>query len=1070
MAILLGFIFWLGTASIEGTVLRAGSNEPLPEAVVHLTPVGKGHPLTASADGMGKFAFDKLDAGSYRLTADHEGFIRQEYGQASVNSAGKILVIQPDQKLSNLVLRLTHVPTISGYISNPIGELLAAAIVQAYSQRYTTAGKKLTLVKTVLSNDQGEYRLVGLPPGAYYVSAAYGDLLQHPAGITLTPNLAKPDGGYATLYYPGVSTAYEATALTVVAGSDVNNVNIAFKNTPRFTISGRAPVPNADSVDVRLALLPANADVGPGFDYPTHSNPDGSFRIPNVSPGEYVILATVDIAGLRKYSAATRVTVGNEDLENVVVSMTPGADVAGIIRSDDGPAKLNPQGLGVSLMRSDGLPSQRISATADAIGQFFLPQIPPGTYEALVESLPPGTYVAGLRMANGTALPDTLNIGLGFGNGPVKIEVVLSSTGGSVDGMIVDGQGNPVSGVQIVLVPEGRRRPDRYILASTDESGRFQISGIRPSRYTAFAFERIEPGLYYDPDFLRRMSDRGLTLNVQKDGHQTINLHVIHPEDMAATTPDAGIKPAATTPLQDARSRGLGSSDPYARVSFRSDEGTISGLVVKSTLEVIQPLANARVELIDGPTQRIVRTDSGGNFAFKSLPPGTYRIAVTRDGFIRQEYGQRVPNAPYSQIVLNSGQQISDVVFVMQAAPTIAGSARDEYGDVVPNAVIQAVRKGFDPRGKRTLTLVASTLTDDRGQYRLYWLDPGDYLVSAGSPAHSEYAYLQTYFPGFENPADAETIPLRTGHDVHGVDFKIIRGKNVVVEGYLTNTAGVYSGASITLQTPGNVSGIALYSGDVTPDRFEGRFTIAGVTPGTYIVSAFQTALGKQYFGYTREVVRSRKGDDLFGPVRIRLVPAIDVKGRFAVASNTPFNLGNTRVALESVEPVLPSPARVAVGRDGTFTLKDVPQGQYLVTVTGLPENVYIKDGDDVPEIPGAGYKPLQLVLGIDGTEVDGVVLDRSRQPRFGVQVVLVPEGERRLLRNHYRTTTSDPDGRFILRGVPPGNYTAFAWETVEPYAYLNSDFVAEQETAGTKVSIPAGKRLSLQLGMIPAP
>jgi len=173
--------------------------------------------------------------------------------------------------------------------------------------------------------------------------------------------------------------------------------------------------------------------------------------------------------------------------------------------------------------------------------------------------------------------------------------------------------------------------------------------------------------------------------------------------------------------------------------------GNISGVVLKSGTVLQQSLPNARVELTGGPaTPRTVRTETNGGFVFSNLLPGTYRLLVTKDGFIRSD----------RKVVLSRGQQMPAIVFHLEPAPTVTGRVQDEYGEPIADVLVQALRRTYDIRGNPTLTSVASSLTDDRGQYRIYWVDPGDMRTQMQQEAFpgddiSDRAMPEESAPGF---------------------------------------------------------------------------------------------------------------------------------------------------------------------------------------------------------------------------------------------------------------------------------------------------------------------------------
>ncbi len=349
-------------------------------------------------------------------------------------------------------------------------------------------------------------------------------------------------------------------------------------------------------------------------------------------------------------------------------------------------------------------------------------------------------------------------------------------------------------------------------------------------------------------------------------------------------------------------------------------------------------------------------------------------MLVTKDHLIRQEYGP---------IDLKAGKPVQDVGFLLQSAPTIAGWVRDEFGEPLPNALIQAWRRGYDPRGKRILSPFASTLTDERGLYRLFWLDPGEYIVSGRSSAESTNGFF-TYYPGFADSADAEAVQLRAGREVGGVDFKTDRGTLLMVGGSVVDGVTKRSIAvRVTLTAPGDARSPIHYQ--VQTDA-RGMFSIDGVAPGTYIASG---AAG-DYHGFTTIVVTRNRN---YPYVRLDLWPSVELKGNIVADPGASLDLHLARVALASIEPALPSPAAVGIHTDRSFSLAGVSPGTYGLAVNGLPDDTYIKvarygqnplQEGSLELVAGTVPQQLQVLLGTDGGQIHGTVLDTSGHPRFG--------------------------------------------------------------------------------------
>ena len=85
----------------------------------------------------------------------------------------------------------------------------------------------------------------------------------------------------------------------------------------------------------------------------------------------------------------------------------------------------------------------------------------------------------------------------------------------------------------------------------------------------------------------------------------------------------------------------------------------VEGQVVKAGTG--QPLKKARVVLRkeeSRETPQAVGTDADGKFQFKNVEPGRYRVYAVRNGYVRQEYGQRSSTRPGTVLTLAPGQQV----------------------------------------------------------------------------------------------------------------------------------------------------------------------------------------------------------------------------------------------------------------------------------------------------------------------------------------------------------------------------------------------------------------------------
>ncbi|PYT54241.1 MAG: hypothetical protein DMG43_06945 [Acidobacteria bacterium] len=127
-----------------------------------------------------------------------------------------------------------------------------------------------------------------------------------------------------------------------------------------------------------------------------------------------------------------------------------------------------------------------------------------------------------------------------------------------------------------------------------------------------------------------------------------------------------------------------------------SGECSVSGMVVK--LAGSEPLKNATVQLQNpqdlAHTISVV-TDAGGRFELKGIDAGRYRLKVSRTGFVTQEYGQKSPNDPGTEIRLSPGQNSRGLLFRMIPWGVIAGRVLNEDGDPLAWAQVSALREVY---------------------------------------------------------------------------------------------------------------------------------------------------------------------------------------------------------------------------------------------------------------------------------------------------------------------------------------------------------------------------------------
>jgi hypothetical protein len=127
-------------------------------------------------------------------------------------------------------------------------------------------------------------------------------------------------------------------------------------------------------------------------------------------------------------------------------------------------------------------------------------------------------------------------------------------------------------------------------------------------------------------------------------------------------------------------------------------------------------------------------------------------------------------------------------------------------------------------------------------------------------------------------------------------------------------------------------------------------------------------------------------------------------------------------------------------------------------------------DGEDALGgfVPVSGSGTLEIVLSSSSGRLEGIIRDEKGRPTGGAQAVLVPDRARSRI-DLFKETISDQNGRFAFSSIPPGDYTLFAWEDLEPYTYFDPDVLEKYAEKGRHVHIGESSRETLDVTAIPA-
>ncbi len=507
-------------------------------------------------------------------------------------------------------------------------------------------------------------------------------------------------------------------------------------------------------------------------------------------------------------------------------------------------------------------------------------------------------------------------------------------------------------------------------------------------------------------------------------------------------------------------------------------------------------------------------TDAGGRFVIEGLTPGAYRVTASRNGFVRQEFGQRDGEPAGMPIVLAAGDTV-DASFELTPAATITGRVYDTLGDPVPYAHVSAMQIQVLPDGGEVLRSVQTAATDDRGQYRLFWMSPGDYLVSAGTSgtrsgnfvsmfalgSSGGFASITTpntqprtvemtaFHPGVPGAELATIVSVVAGEERGGVDVELAPGPRFTVSGRVISPEPINDFATVSLRPEGPTAvlgGRARYTSSVIDA--DGGFAVPNVAPGTYNLEARAEAAGERWLvGDVDLEVTNLDVQNL----TITLLAHIDVSGSFFIEDPA------DPAAAEAVSRLERSRAQVALvdddgevagfggmrNDDGEFRIGSVAPGAYAVDAPMPNQGLYLKRVMvGLEEVPlgeritiGPGFaEPLYVLLSPNGGRISGVASTRDGEPVTNALITLVPLdfGDAALEGLSFASpsrTRTDRNGGYSLSGVAPGEYELFAWEGIANVRYRDPDFIGRYTGRGERILIGEGDALDVSLDIITA-
>ena len=550
-----------GTSRLRGRIVATDTGSAVRRAQVRISGPEIGT-KTALTDAQGRYEFRDLPAGRFNVSVSKSGFVTMQYGQNRPFEPGRPIELADAQVMDKGDVSLPRGSVLAGRIVDEFGEAVAEAEVTAMRMQFQNGKRRLVPSgRNGQTNDLGQFRIYGLPPGEYYVSASLRNMssmmIDMLGGGPGGPTGSNQNSGYASTYYPGTPNPGEAQRVSVAVGQELGSVDIQLQPVRLAKITGTAVGSDGKPMaGAMVMLMPTMKDAMqfmPGGT--SRTNSDGQFTLNGVTPGEYLLQvqsmgAIMTAAGNamtlafsmtdrsggspqapaqeREFAMAS-VNVAGEDISGMVVVGTRGAKASGTLSFEGG-------------MKPEGLTSIRVTAPSADLDSNPMPTFGANTVKDTgafdVDGLVGGRVFRVANLPKGWVLrrvtlngEDMTDKGIEFkpGEDVSGIDIELTNRLTSINGSVTDDKGQAQKDYTVVIFPEEQAKwtlpMNRWLVSSRpDQEGRFKFNALPPGTYYAIAIEYVASGEWQDPEWLARAAKRATRITLDEGSTKTLDL------------------------------------------------------------------------------------------------------------------------------------------------------------------------------------------------------------------------------------------------------------------------------------------------------------------------------------------------------------------------------------------------------------------------------------------------------------------------------------------------------------------------------------------------------------------
>ena len=641
---------------------------------------------------------------------------------------------------------------------------------------------------------------------------------------------------------------------------------------------------------------------------------------------------------------------------------------------------------------------------------------------------------------------------------------VRMSLGSVISGKVLDRSGTGVFNAAVRLWRSSAAASEPPMATQTNDLGEFRFGGLAEGSYVI----RAAPPSY-------RPLSGPITVTMVEAGEG----HIVRTSSGAET---ANVDLTIDVPPEiDQSAARRTDPDPDAN-------GSLSGRIVDLDGT---PLARA-VVLVSGPNvSREVETDARGRYRIDRLSPGDYMVEARKRGFEARRYGQDRRLAARSsaisrRVAVRHGQNVDSIDVMIARAGVITGTIVDEFGEPMQDVLVSPLQlKVFAGHPRWVVMSPGTVRTDDRGQYRLFAMLPGSYVVKAavGETLTATSGYLPLFHPGTLRPDEAMPTKVDFAASTTGIDFVLRPTATHTVAGVVRDSTGkAPAHAAVTLDVSGR-SGAAQADGAFVNASADGSFAFTSVGQGEYVVQARVSDAGgvatTRSDQFAASFVTVTAGDPpllsmTLGP-GATLAGRVRYEGRPGVLPSV-FSFAALSTDRDLAPPVGDGWNSITVEPpDDTFEFSNV-FGPTLFKDLFQESDWYLKSvvlkGQEIVDTPfdfgtAGTFSDIEVVMSGLGASATGRVTDDRAAPVADYTVVVFSTFRDRWFPLSRWVKTGRPwaNGTFDVKGLPPGDYWVAAIGPDSTFDLVVDPALLESlSSRATRISLGEGQRRELTL------